>query len=271
MGAPRLATTGRGGQRTYPWPPDDPDYIDAPSVTTVLRSLAKPALVPWAAKVTAEQAVAMTKTGALPALVKQDEAAAVAAVKDAPRNQRDTAGNFGTSVHEALESWATGSTMPMLDGPGADAWGRLADLLDAYEVEAIHAEATVYGDTDDPATLYAGTCDLVADVTVPGRGRTRLVLDCKTNRGGVYPEAAYQLAAYRHASHLVTDSGDVVPMPAVSGGLVLAVRPERAQAVPVDTGAEALAMFRHLRAVHHLTTNGPRFVRRPLPMKGAAA
>lgn len=270
MGAPRLASTGRTGARTYPWPPDDPT-TDAPSVTTVLRSLAKPALVPWAAKVTAEQAVAMTKTGALAALVAQDEAAAVAAVKDAPRNQRDTAGGFGTAVHEALEAWATGESLPMLDGASAAAWENLAALLDAYEVEPLYAEATVYGDTDDPATVYAGTCDLVADVTVPGRGRTRLVLDCKTNRGGVYPEAAYQLAAYRHASHLVTDAGDVVPMPAASGALVLAARPERAEAVPVDTGPEALAMFRHLRAVHHLTTNGPRFVRRPLPPKGAAA
>jgi hypothetical protein len=270
MGAPRLATTNASGARTYPWPPDDPT-TEAPSVTTVLRSLAKPALVPWAAKVTAEQAVAMTKTGALAALVKQDEAAAVAAVKDAPRNQRDSAGTFGVSVHEALEAWATGGSLPMLDGPGAEAWGHLSALLDAYEVEPLYAEVTVYGDTDDPATVYAGTCDLVADVTIPSRGRTRLVLDCKTNRGGVYPEAAFQLAAYRHASHLVTDSGDVVPMPGVSGGLVLAARPERAQAVPVDTGPEAVAMFRHLRAVHHLTTNGPRYVRRPLPPKGAAA
>ena len=47
MGAPRLATTGRGGARTYPWPPDDPEPIDAPSVTTVLRSLAKPAAGGW--------------------------------------------------------------------------------------------------------------------------------------------------------------------------------------------------------------------------------
>ncbi len=271
MGAPRLASTSRNGSRTYPWPPDDLNPTEAPSVTTVLRSLAKPALVPWAAKVTAEQAVAMTKSGALQALVAQDEAAAVAAVKDAPRNQRDSAGGFGTAVHEALEAWATGSTMPTLDGPGSDAWGHLAALLDAYEVEPLYAEATVYGDTDDPATVYAGTCDLVADVTVPGEGRMRFVLDCKTNRGGVYPEAAYQLAAYRHASHLVTDAGDVVHMPGVVGGLVLATRPERAEIVPVDTGAEALALFRHLRAVHHLTTNGPRYVRRPLSRKGAAA
>jgi hypothetical protein len=47
MGAPRLATTGRGGQRTYPWPPGDPDYTDAPSVATVLRNLAKPAAGRW--------------------------------------------------------------------------------------------------------------------------------------------------------------------------------------------------------------------------------
>lgn len=47
MGAPPLATTGRGGQRTYPWPPDDPDYIDAPSVTTLLCGPAKPAAGRW--------------------------------------------------------------------------------------------------------------------------------------------------------------------------------------------------------------------------------
>lgn len=58
MTAPRLATKGPGGTRLYPWPPTDPDFY-APSVTTVLGKLAKPALVPWAAKVTAEQAASL--------------------------------------------------------------------------------------------------------------------------------------------------------------------------------------------------------------------
>ena len=268
MTAPRLAVSGRYG-REYPWPPPpDEAEVMAPSVTTVLGRLAKPALVPWAAKVTAEQAVRMTASGALPALVSQDEAAAVAALKDAPRNQRDTAGNFGTLVHNALEAWATGGAMPPLANEAADAWASLLALLGALEVEAIHAEVTVYGLTDDPATIYAGTCDLIADATLPKRGRVRLALDLKTNRGGAYPEAAYQLAAYRHASHLVNDRGDVVPMPGTDGAVVLHVRPGEANAVPVDTGDDAWAAFRALRAVHHLTTGARRYVRAPLSLGG---
>ena len=267
MGAPRLATKGPGGTRLYPWPPNDPDYY-APSVTTVLGKLAKPALVPWAAKVTAEQAVRMTASGALAGLVAMDEAAAVAALKDAPRNQRDSAGNFGTLVHEALEAWATGRELPPLSGPAAEAWAHVVVLLDRLDLEPLHAECTVFGDVTDEATAYAGTADLVAEVTIPGRGRVRVVADLKTNRGGAYPEAAFQLAAYRAASHLVTDTGDVRAMPETTGALVLAVRPDGASAVPVDAGPDALQVFRALRVVHEMTTNGTRFIRAPLNLEG---
>lgn len=266
MTAPRLATKGPGGSRLYPWPPDEPTTW-CPSVTTILGKAAKPALVPWAAKVTAEQAVSMTRSGALQALVEMDEAAAVAALKDAPRNQRDTAGNVGNLVHEALEAWATGSEAPPLTGPAAEAWAHLVVLLDRLEVSPLHAEATVYGATDDPAQAYAGTCDLVADVTLPKRGRVRVALDLKTNKGGAYPEAAWQLAAYRAATHLVDDRGEVLAMPGTEGALVLTARPEGAAAVPVDTGPEALAVFRALRVIHEQTTNGPRFVRAALNLE----
>ena len=267
MTAPRLATRGPSGTRLYPWPPTDP-HFHVPSVTTVLGKLAKPALVPWAAKVTAEQAVRMTASGALAGLVAMDEAAAVAALKDAPRNQRDSAGNFGTLVHEALEAHLSGRAMPPLTGPAAEAWAHLVVLLDHLDLDPVHVECTVYGDVTDEATAYAGTADVVAEVTLPDRGRVPVALDLKSNRGGAYPEAAFQLAAYRAASHLVDDVGAVVAMPETVGALVLTARPDGAAAVPVDAGPDALQVFRALRVVHEVTTNGPRFVRAPLNLEG---
>jgi hypothetical protein len=45
------------GPRTYAWPPQPPHEFEVLSVTTAMKSLAKPFLIGWAAKMSAECAV----------------------------------------------------------------------------------------------------------------------------------------------------------------------------------------------------------------------
>lgn len=267
MTVPRLAQRGRYG-RTYPWPPppDDPTW-HVPSVTTVLGKLAKPALVGWAARTASEAAVRMAKSGALAALIEQSDQQAVDALKDVHNHNRDAAGAIGTTVHDALEAWATGGELPALGDAAADTWVNLSVLIDQLEMEVMHSEVTVYGDLADESTAYAGTADLIASIEVPGRGRRTLVVDLKTNKGGAYPEASYQVAALRNATKLVTRDGQLIPMPDTDGGLILTARPEGAAAVPVISDGPALDVFRACRQLHHLTTAGTKFVRPALNLE----
>ena len=275
MTVPRLSVRGPRG-REYPWPPEEP-AIHVPSITRILSEHHRPALVPWAARTVAEAAVKMTKTGALGALVEQSDAQAVDALKNVHAHNRDSAANIGDEVHKALEATMTGRDLPELSPTAREAWGHLERLLDELDVQPRHAEATVYGDTGKadaptPEKGYGGTLDLVADVTLPGRSEpTRLVIDLKTHaKGGPYESAAWQVSAARYATHIVTDLGDVIPMPETSGGLILVARMSEAIAVPVDAGENAFAAFAACRDLYRLSDKTLRYVRSPISTGGAS-
>lgn len=173
---PVLAENVKGKGRHYRHPVTG-DLL--PSVTNVIGSvLAKPALPRWAAKVVAEQAVAMRES--LPNL---DPAEAVDLLKGAPWRSSGRAANRGTTIHAYLEARLHGLEPEVLEGEAlkyrkaAEAW------LDEWQPEVLATELTVF------APDYAGTGDLWCRVD----GELRIV-DFKTSKA-IYPEAALQLAA----------------------------------------------------------------------------
>ena len=175
MTTPVLAENVKGKGRHYRHPLTG-DLV--PSITNVIGVLNKPALPRWAAKVVAEQAVAMRDS--LPNLAPEE---AVDLLKGAPWRSSGRAANRGTTIHAYLEARLHGLEPEVLEGEAvkyrkaAEAW------LDEWQPEVIATELTVFDKG------YAGTGDLWCKVD----GETRIV-DFKTSKA-IYPEAALQLAA----------------------------------------------------------------------------
>lgn len=223
------------------------DGTKLPSVTTILSTaLNKPALVGWAAKTVAEEAMAM-----LPALVRMsrtDYQGAVKMLKGSPYAQRDAAGDAGTAAHKLAEAYILGQPYEVPD-PDSDlgrTLGQFVRFLEEWRPEFEATEAVVANTTIG----YAGSLDAIA--RVPQLGNRLLVWDWKTSKSGPYPEWALQTAAYARAEHLWLPDGTKVPMPPVEGAAVLRLRPDfyavHVVEADLDELLAAFAAARHIAA-----------------------
>jgi hypothetical protein len=187
---PALAQNVKGKGRHYQHP-NTGELV--PSVTNVIGVLNKPALPRWAAKVVAEQAVAMRDS-----LPKLDEAEAIDLLKSSPWRSSSRAADRGTTIHAYLEARMQGLDPKEISGEAAR-YRKAADaFLEEWTPQPLHLEMTVFGPD------YAGTGDLWA---VLNNGATA-ILDYKTSKA-VYAEAALQLAALAGAT--VTADGTQAP------------------------------------------------------------
>lgn len=217
-------------------------YLDGdhelPGVTTILNAvLAKPALVGWAARLSAEYVV--DHWDELTSMAPSERLKAVRGATD--RTSRSAMAR-GTRIHEMGEQLVHGIAVDVPDelvGP-VDAYAR---YLDTWHVVPIAVESTVAS----RRYQYAGTLDLVAtDVRgVPFLG------DIKTG-SGVYSDVALQLAAYRYAEVMLHD-GDESPMPPVEVVQVMHVLPDTVRVVPVNADVAAFRAFLHLRETYRVT------------------
>lgn len=195
-----------------------------PSVTTILQAYPKPALINWAAKVTAEYAVRERRQ--IWAIAEADEAAAVEVLKQARWRITETAQRKGIDIHALI---ATGAEPGPEEEPyvsSFDRWAEEANLrVVAQEIPVVSVEYA-----------YGGTVDIVGDVD----GFGRLVLDVKTG-SGVYDEHHLQVAAYMHAE---------VGLPVgVDGCGILHVTPTETLLHLTSDPAGAFVAFRALRKV----------------------
>jgi hypothetical protein len=172
---PALAENVKGKGRHYRHPKTGKLV---PSVTNVLGVLNKPALPRWAAKVVAEQAVAMRAS--LPNL---DPTEAVDMLKAAPWRSSSRAANRGTTIHAYLEARLNHLEPEILDGEARQYQQAADEWLDYWAPDVIATELTVFD------AEYAGTGDLWCRI-----GEDVCILDFKTSKA-IYPEAALQLAA----------------------------------------------------------------------------
>ena len=157
-------------------------------VTSALGVIAKPALVPWAVKMTLERVGRHLKPG-----VALDEIQINRAMEEGRRAHREKtsdAAAIGTMVHAYAET-ALGGGEPTL--PVNTEAANAVSAFDAWRVEhdvrPLMVERKVYSRRHN----YAGTVDLVANVA----GRLT-VIDLKSS-SGLYNEMRYQVSAYRNA------------------------------------------------------------------------
>lgn len=152
-----------------------------PSVTTILKLLDKPALTSW--KI--EQAVLAVLT--TPRLDGEQDDAFTRRVLSTDKEQdreRDTAAQFGTDIHDAIERLIAGEPFPEKFRPWIEP---VMSALNNFG-PVVFSEKILVGKG------YAGRCDLLAGTTI---------IDWKTTKKlpkESYPEHRLQLAAYAKAS-----------------------------------------------------------------------
>lgn len=218
-------------------------YVDAtgarvPGVTTILGDgLPKPALINWAANATADAAV-----NDWDALSDMKPAARLKHLQGARYADKDRAAKRGTEVHGFAERLALGHAVEVPDelAGHVEAYAR---FLDEFSVKPVYVEFSVAS----YACGYAGTGDLIADITHGGITR-RLLMDVKTNRTGIFAETALQLAAYRYADVLI-DGDTEQPMPPVDGCAAIHVRADGYSLIPVTADEQQHKQFRYAQMV----------------------
>ena len=220
------------------------------SVTNVLSvGCAKPALVPWAAKVAAEYAL-----NHLPQIVVQsrtDRDGAIRSIKGEVTVSRDKAADLGTRIHALAEAHLTGRpTAP--DEEAAPYIKQYEAFLADYEVDLDRdieaAELTVA----HPLRGWAGTLDLLIRLPLDGfiDGNVRrlpdgerglFLVDLKTSAtrpaASVYGEYALQLTALRSAVECWLPTDEIVPMPrGIVGTACLNLRQNTYELIPLPSG-----------------------------------
>lgn len=282
MTAPKQAVaTDRG--RFYTDPNPEFDGAMYPSVTNVLATgVAKPALVPWAAKVVAEYAFSI-----LPRLVKasRDPKARIKALKDLKSRAKyvsEEAANRGTRVHAAAEAHELGA--PMVNDPEIAGFVEqylrfIADFQVDLDRDVEASEASVVHRTAG----YAGTMDsLMWLPTGPDCVRELWLIDRKTSAtrpaNSAFPEHVMQLAALRNAETVWLPNGFEAPMPLAQRCAVLNLRENTYALLELPADAKAFAAFKSAlattRYLHGLDLKGIVPVRPPSQLipaaKGAA-
>ncbi len=193
------------------------------SVTNVVETINKPALVGWAAKTVAEEAV--HDLVRVTRMSRTDPQAAINYLKGRPYEKKDAAADLGSRIHEIAESVELGHDMRELADDERAMVGHYLAYRRAWQPEVEATEATVCNRT----LSYAGTLDALKRYVrhpLPKAGSALVVEDNKTGRTGPYPEWGLQLAAYAKAEVLWLPDDSEVTMPAVHGGTILRIRPE---------------------------------------------
>lgn len=227
---PKGLTFSEEGHRYYL------DGVRTTSVTTILSAgIPKPFLIPWAARVAAEYAIA-------------NPGASVEEIRTAPDRERDKAGVRGTAVHALAEEIIYGRPVDVPDElyPYVDGYVR---FLDTFRVNPVLTERTVA----HRGLGYAGRFDSIAELPAL-HGGDPVMIDLKTSNG-VYRETKAQCAAYSLADFYVEDDApDVeIQIPEIQATYVAHVTREGTFLHPLARDrAEILEHFEVFRAAHSI-------------------
>ena len=219
--------TKRG--RFYPWSGDK--FV---SVTTAIKDgIPKPGLQRWFIK-----NVAMIAAKNRKKLAEMTQAKAKDYILDMHYGDRDQdAANLGSTVHAYCEKIALMDNHDELvmdeDDPALPYVLGFIQFIKDHKPVFLETEATVYSRTHG----YAGTADAFIKI-----GRKTYVVDYKSGKS-VWPEAALQLSAYRYADFIGRADGSEDSIPTCSGGLIIHLRPEGYEIVPVACGPDVFDTF----------------------------
>lgn len=155
------------------------------SVTQALNIINKPALLPWACRVMADELIDNLNKGEV---VTQDD---IKNAKSAHRRIKNKAADIGTEVHKWAEEYIKGNN-PELPEDEQVLNGVTAFLkwVDAHSVKFKSSERIVYSKKYN----YVGTMD--AEAYIDGQ---LCVIDFKTS-SNIWPEMLLQTAAYQAAA-----------------------------------------------------------------------
>lgn len=269
------------------------------SVTNVLsEAVSKPALVPWAAKMTAEAAwdslprmvAAMRRPCDCRPTSSADRAVWVPCGRCAPCLSRhikgahklaaETASDLGTRIHDRAEAHVTGRALP--PDPEAEPFVEqylrfLADFDIDLDRDIHSAEASVA----DVRAGYAGTLDLLIRLPFDGvhdgaarksAERQLFLVDIKTSKtraaDSIYDEYALQLTALRRAHELWLPDDTITRMPPVLGTAVLNLRATTYALVPVPSGEPERRAWEGALAVAKWRHTSPTAAARPITPDG---
>jgi hypothetical protein len=233
MSGIRILHRGKGHSYTIDGEPAD-------GVTTLIGDgMPKPALINWAAKVTAGYAVDHWDE-----LAGQTISQRLKALEGARFADRDEAGRRGTEVHALAEKLLHGEEVDVPDALAGHVES-CVKFLDAWQPKPVLTE-TVVGHR---RWKYAGKLDGVADF--PGYGRR--IFDFKTARSGIYGEAALQLSAYIHAEKYVDEDQEERDLADLEvnteEGFGVWIRSDGFDVYPLQIGDDTFRGFLHVATV----------------------
>lgn len=177
-------------------------------VTTILGVIAKPALIPWAVKMTVDTFKNLldkddrvekpidSRSGVMTRFYKVAESILddlLKEAKSAHRKKKEEAGAKGTDAHARIEELITNAIKThngSLDIPLGKESEQVSNFVDwavKNEVKFLASEKQLYSES----AWVAGTTDMVFEM----KGK-KYVGDVKTS-SAIYPEHFYQMAAYR--------------------------------------------------------------------------
>ena len=247
MSKPELALFAKsdGTGRAYRHPfrlGSDGKLLTAPSVTTILGLVDKPALMQWAADQTLEWAVQNVAS-----LYTKSEEAAVQSARFRWKQVRDERAEVGTGIHETIESLHTGRwEYPALDEEQdriMEQWGLLNQR---YTITPHRSEFSVFSHMDNDSMAWAGTADGLWDILDNETGTLyeNLVIDIKTSKN-MWPEHWLQLAALKNAEVIMVKNEDGTwreeQMPDGDGTAIIHLREDKF-AVHVEQDKELIGM-----------------------------
>ena len=226
-----------------------------PGVTTILGVLDKPAIPKWAAAQVAEY-VADHPDG-VETLRQMGRGPMVDALRRLPWEKRDQAASRGTTLHDYAERILRGEEVEV-DGELVPVIESALRFLDEWQIEPVLIEAAV----GSRAHRYAGTADLFARYVRPDTGQTGVgIFDWKSGKS-IYPEYAWQLAAYAGAEFAGTD-GDEQPIPTTDAAFGVQIRADGYDVAPLAHGTDVFDEFVLIRRTHEVVKAGRGDWKRP--------
>jgi len=190
--APKITRNDGEDGRTY----DTPNG-ELKSVTTFQNLLNKPALVPWAAKMSAQyfkDELDAIIAGELD-LKTMDIDEIVTNAKAHYKKKSKEAMEYGSEVHRYITEYFQFGALPEDDKLRELVVSAISKITGELRLTVDKTEEMVYY-----RKAYAGTLDIMGHGTPVGhKTQKNVVLDVKTGRGRVYEEALTQVSAYAQA------------------------------------------------------------------------
>lgn len=168
-------------------------------VTSVLSVISKPALIQWSANMAVDYIEQNFPT--FDEIREKGFDQLFKEARSAHRKKKEKAGDWGTAVHEAVESWIKEKKSPKdLDEMGMKAFNNFKEWAIKEKVKFIESEKHLWS----KEMWTGGIVDLVFEMD----GK-KYIGDIKTS-SGIYNEAFFQMGAYHLMLEEMGEAKDIV-------------------------------------------------------------